>query len=57
MNNQELTIIFVPLLIIIVVTTVMINSLQSASSLDPSQTSPSRNRTAITLNEDNVFVI
>jgi hypothetical protein len=31
--------------------------LQSASSLDPSQTSPSRNRPAITLNEDNVFVI
>lgn len=35
----------------------MINSLQSASSLDPTQTSPSRNRPAITLNEDNVFVI
>jgi hypothetical protein len=55
---QKLTFsIFVPILIMILVTFVMVNPLQLASSLDPSQTSPSRNRPAITLNEDNVFVI
>jgi hypothetical protein len=49
--------IFAPILIIIFVASVMVNPLQRASSLDPSQTSPSRNRPAITLNEDNVFVV
>src|SRR5918994_1422557 len=58
MDIQKLTLlIFAPILIIILVASVMVNPLQIASSLDPSQTSPSRNRPAITLNEDNVFVI
>jgi hypothetical protein len=58
MNLQKLPmLIFVPVLFLIMVTSVIANQLQSASSLDPSQTSPSRNRPAITLNEDNVFVI
>src|SRR5918995_462926 len=58
MDIQKLTLLlFAPMLIIILVASIMVNPLQLASSLDPSQTSPSRNRPAITLNEDNVFVI
>ena len=58
MDIQKLTLpIFVPTFIIILTSSVVVNPLQLASSLDPSQTSPSRNRPAITLNEDNVFVI
>jgi hypothetical protein len=58
MNIQKLTLpIFAPIFIIILISSVMVNPLQLASSLDPSQTSPIRNRPAITLNEDNVFVI
>ena len=58
MDIQKLTLpIFAPIFIIILISSVMVNPLQLASSLDSSQTSPSRNRPAITLNEDNVFVI
>lgn len=58
MNIQKLILpIFAPIFIIILISSVMVNPLQLASSLDPSQTSPSRNRAAITLNEDNVFVL
>jgi hypothetical protein len=58
MDIQKLTLpIFAPIFIIILIRSVMVNPLQLASSLDPSQTSPSRYRPAITLNEDNVFVI
>src|SRR5918994_7662680 len=58
MDIEKLTVLlFAPMLIIILVASIMVNPLQLASSLDPSQTSPSRNRPAITLNEDNVFVV
>jgi len=58
MDIQKLILLlFAPILLLILVTSVMVNPSQLASSLDPSQTSPSRNRPAITLNEDNVFVI
>ena len=58
MNIQKLILpIFAPIFILILISSIMVNPLQLASSLDPSQTSPSRNRPAITLNEDNVFVV
>jgi hypothetical protein len=53
---QKLTLV-TPILLSILIAFVIANSFQLVYSLDPTNTSPSRNRPAITLNEDNVFVI
>ena len=53
---QKLTLV-TPILLSILIGFVIANSFQLVYSLDPTNTSPSRNRPAITLNEDNVFVI